>query len=92
MNVKLSTVSLFIECQEVVFAQPNSPFTVFTHTVGYLAFRQNKRGFSTAALEPLAHLMHLNISAVVRGHGVGEKPPLLIGPKMENTILLRACD
>lgn len=54
-----------------------------THTVGYLAFRQNKRGFSAAALEPLAHLMHLNVSAVVRGHGVGEKPALLIGPKME---------
>lgn len=63
-----------------------------THTVGYLAFRQNKRGFSAAALEPLARLMHLNVSAVVRGHGVTEEPALLIGPKMETQFCLRARD
>lgn len=90
MNVKLCTPppsfilqSLFIECQEVVFPRPNPQFAVLTHTVGYLAFRQNKRGFSAAVLEPLAHLMHLNVLAVVRGHSVGEKTALLIGPKME---------
>lgn len=87
MNAKLSTVSLsslnvrrWSSLSPTLLSQ--SPHT-HTHTVGYLAFCQNKRGFSAAALEPLAHLMHLNVSAVVRGHGVGEKPALLIGPKME---------
>lgn len=47
-----------------------SKFTVFTHTTGYLKFRQNKRGFSPAVLELLTHLMHLNVSTVVRGQGV----------------------
>lgn len=47
-----------------------SKFTVFTHTAGYLKFRQNKRGFSPALLELLTHLMHLNVSTVVRGQGV----------------------
>lgn len=61
------SLALFIKCQEVVFPQSNSEFAVFTHTVGYLAFCLKKRGFSAAALEPLAHLMHLNVSTVVRG-------------------------
>lgn len=42
--ISLSLAS-FIECQEVVLALPNSQFTVFTHTTGYLKFCQNKRGF-----------------------------------------------
>lgn len=54
----------------MVLALPDSKFTVFTHTTGYLKFRQNKRGFSPAALELLAHLMHLNVSTVVQGQGV----------------------
>lgn len=65
-SISLSLAS-FIECQGVVLAQPNTQFTVFTHTTGYLKFRQNKRGFSPAALELLGHLMHLNVPTVVQG-------------------------
>lgn len=71
-SISLSLASL-IECQGVVLALADSKFTVFTHTTGYLEFRQNKRGFSPAALELLAHLMHLNVSTVVWGQGVQEK-------------------
>ncbi|KAA8589091.1 hypothetical protein FQN60_010436, partial [Etheostoma spectabile] len=63
MGEEMSEASL-IECQGVVLALADSKFTVFTHTAGYLYFRQNKRGFSPAVLELLAHLMHLNVSTV----------------------------
>lgn len=79
--ISLSLAS-FIECQEVVLALPNSQFTVFTHTTGYLKFCQNKRGFSPAALELLTHLMHLNVAMVVQGQNVRENTALFI-PKME---------
>lgn len=68
-SISLSLACL-IECQGVVLALPDSKFTVFTHTTGYLKFRQNKRGFSPAVLELLAHLMHLNVSTVVQGQSV----------------------
>lgn len=53
----------------MVLALPDSKFTVFTHTPGYLEFRQNKRGFSPAVLELLAHLMHLNVPIAVQVQG-----------------------
>lgn len=69
----------------MVLALPDSKFTVFTHTTGYLEFRQNKRGFSPAVLELLAHLMHLNVSTAVQGQGVLEKL-LFLSPPTGNAI------
>lgn len=54
-SISLSLASL-IGCQGVVLALSDSKFTVFTHTTGYLEFRQNKRGFSL--------LQYLNFSPI----------------------------
>ena len=70
----------------MVLARPDSKFTVFTHTTGYLEFRQNKRGFSPAALELLARLMHLNVSMVAQGQGVLRESTLLIATKWTHNL------
>lgn len=75
----------------MVLALPNSQFTVLTHTTGYLKFRQNKRGFSPAALELLAHLMHLNVFTVVQGQSSREEL-LFLSRLNGNTIWLRVDD
>ncbi|KAG7471419.1 netrin receptor UNC5A isoform X4, partial [Solea senegalensis] len=53
----LSSPSSLIECQGVVLALSDSKFTVFTHTTGYLKFRQNKRGFSLAMSRSRLHTL-----------------------------------
>lgn len=87
-SISLSLAS-FIECQGVVLAQPNSQFTVFTHTTGYLKFRQNKRSFF---LYSCSHLNFSPISCILmfpqlyKVRGAPQEKPHSLSRRNGNTI------